>query len=89
MPGFDGTGPAGMGPMTGGGRGPCTFFLYPGARIPGYPLPTMFSPVWPLWPTRVYPAGFFPYGYRSFWPIPAWNWWGRGRPGAFGGRWCW
>jgi hypothetical protein len=23
MPRFDGTGPAGMGPMTGGGRGPC------------------------------------------------------------------
>lgn len=23
MPGFDGTGPAGMGPMTGGGRGWC------------------------------------------------------------------
>ena len=24
MPGFDGTGPGGMGPMTGGGRGFCT-----------------------------------------------------------------
>jgi len=24
MPGFDGTGPRGMGPMTGGGRGFCT-----------------------------------------------------------------
>ncbi|MBN1375354.1 MAG: DUF5320 domain-containing protein [Dehalococcoidia bacterium] len=24
MPGFDGTGPAGMGPMTGGGRGFCS-----------------------------------------------------------------
>ena len=24
MPGFDGTGPSGMGPMTGGGRGFCT-----------------------------------------------------------------
>ncbi|HOJ04964.1 MAG TPA: DUF5320 domain-containing protein [Bacteroidota bacterium] len=23
MPGFDGTGPAGRGPLTGGGRGPC------------------------------------------------------------------
>jgi hypothetical protein len=30
MPGFDGTGPVGMGPMTGGGRGFC------GIRIPGY-----------------------------------------------------
>lgn len=27
MPGFDGTGPRGMGPMTGGGVGFCTFSL--------------------------------------------------------------
>lgn len=33
MPGFDGTGPAGMGPMTGGGRGYCA---YPGAVRPRY-----------------------------------------------------
>jgi hypothetical protein len=34
MPGFDGTGPMGMGPMTGGGRGFCAA---PGAaRWPGY-----------------------------------------------------
>ncbi|HHW54697.1 MAG: DUF5320 domain-containing protein [bacterium] len=25
MPGFDGTGPRGLGPMTGGGRGFCVF----------------------------------------------------------------
>jgi len=31
MPGFDGTGPRGMGPMTGGGRGFCA--------IPGYGTP--------------------------------------------------
>lgn len=31
MPGFDGTGPRGMGPMTGGGRGFCA--------IPGYGMP--------------------------------------------------
>jgi hypothetical protein len=30
MPGFDGTGPNRMGPMTGGGRGFC------GIRVPGY-----------------------------------------------------
>jgi len=29
MPGFDGTGPAGMGPMTGGGRGFCMTYLRP------------------------------------------------------------
>ncbi len=34
MPGFDGTGPAGMGPMTGGARGFCTG--NPAARWPGY-----------------------------------------------------
>jgi len=30
MPGFDGTGPMGMGPMTGGGRGFCAIPLRPG-----------------------------------------------------------
>jgi len=35
MPGFDGTGPAGRGPMTGGGRGWCNPYLpyrYPAYR---------------------------------------------------------
>jgi len=40
MPGFDGTGPRGMGPMTGGGRGVCNPYspLAAGApyRAPGY-----------------------------------------------------
>lgn len=30
MPGFDGTGPNGLGPMTGGGRGYCAQPLQPG-----------------------------------------------------------
>ena len=30
MPGFDGTGPRGMGPMTGGGRGFCAIPLHSG-----------------------------------------------------------
>lgn len=34
MPGFDGTGPRGMGPMTGGGRGFCAIPLQP--RWPTY-----------------------------------------------------
>lgn len=42
MPGFDGTGPGGMGPMTGGGRGRCNpyspFYL---CRI--WPLPRFLS----------------------------------------------
>ena len=38
MPGFDGTGPRGMGPMTGGGRGFCSPW---GMRVPlrGGPIP--------------------------------------------------
>ncbi|MDD4924372.1 MAG: DUF5320 domain-containing protein [Dehalococcoidales bacterium] len=35
MPGFDGTGPRGMGPMTGGGRGFC---VVPGAATVRRPL---------------------------------------------------
>ena len=31
MPGFDGTGPRGKGPMTGGGFGYCTGYVQPGA----------------------------------------------------------
>jgi len=45
MPGFDGTGPRGMGPMTGGGRGLCSPWgiganqrMY-GNRRGGYPMP--------------------------------------------------
>jgi hypothetical protein len=43
MPGFDGTGPAGRGPMTGGGRGWCspygsTYWGYGAYRTP-YPAP--------------------------------------------------
>ena len=32
MPGFDGTGPRGMGPMTGGGRGMCVVNLSAGTH---------------------------------------------------------
>jgi len=38
MPGFDGTGPGGMGPMTGGGRGFCNP-LGGGAAYRGYGYP--------------------------------------------------
>ena len=33
MPGFDGTGPMGMGPMTGGGQGMCNPYGRPTARM--------------------------------------------------------
>ncbi|MBE0479995.1 MAG: DUF5320 domain-containing protein [Dehalococcoidia bacterium] len=45
MPGFDGTGPMGMGPMTGGGRGFCSPWglgaarRYGSRRWPGYAYP--------------------------------------------------
>ena len=46
MPGFDGTGPRGMGPMTGGGRGFCALPLPPaqptyggGGAYPPYGVP--------------------------------------------------
>ena len=38
MPGFDGTGPRGMGPMTGGGRGFCSPWGI-GAALRGYGTP--------------------------------------------------
>jgi len=38
MPGFDGTGPRGMGPMTGGGRGFCSPWGI-GAAFRGYGVP--------------------------------------------------
>jgi len=38
MPGFDGTGPMGMGPMTGGGRGFCSPWGI-GAGLAGYGIP--------------------------------------------------
>ena len=48
MPGFDGTGPRGMGPMTGGGRGFCAL-----------PLP----PAWPTYGRRgAYPLYRVPWG---------------------------
>ena len=34
MPGFDGTGPRGIGPMTGGGRGFCSTGGFRGSRRP-------------------------------------------------------
>ena len=38
MPGLDGTGPMGMGPMTGGGRGFCSpWGVAAGRRMYGYP----------------------------------------------------
>ena len=43
MPGFDGTGPGGMGPITGGGRG----FCRPGSAWTGYRFPRRFGNAYP------------------------------------------
>ena len=43
MPGFDGTGPGGMGPMTGGGRGYCNS----GSAWTGYGYPRRFGYAYP------------------------------------------
>jgi hypothetical protein len=88
MPRFDGTGPAGMGPMTGGGRGWCNPYnsTYRGYAAQQVPYPAR-SPA--------YQPGYPPvYGYgRPHWGLgrrfggrgfPAAR--GRGR-GRRGGRW--
>jgi hypothetical protein len=75
VPGFDGTGPAGMGPMTGGARGLCN------------PMVVGYGPYRPPYPVSVQPyqLGYAPtYGFRR----PRWglrrgfggrSWRGRGR----------
>ncbi|MDY6843752.1 MAG: DUF5320 domain-containing protein [Thermodesulfobacteriota bacterium] len=71
MPGFDGTGPRGMGPMTGGGRGRCNPYLG-GMRPPvagGYPYYHAFGEGLPynygMYSTPFY--GGYPYPpYRTY-----------------------
>ena len=54
MPGFDGTGPRGMGPMTGGGRGFCSPWGIGMAGRYGFPRRTGYA--YPYYSTRP----FFP-----------------------------
>ena len=56
MPGFDGTGPRGMGPMTGGGRGFCSPW---GSSMRQY--------AFPRWTPYTYPR-YGAYGFRPFAP---------------------
>jgi len=62
MPGFDGTGPRGMGPMTGRGMGYC---VLPAGKVPPRPMmPFYFVPPYPCGRGRgLPPCG--PYG-RGF-----------------------
>jgi len=71
MPGLDGTGPAGMGPLTGGARGWCnpyTPYRYPAYRA--YPL--VFGLGRPRWGLG---RGIFGWGLRG----RGRGFWGRGR----------
>jgi hypothetical protein len=73
MPGFDGTGPMGMGPMTGGGRGFCAM-PYRGYGSYGYGMGTPYYP-----PSgRPFYGPVFGVGRGG---LP----WGGGRGRAFGG----
>ena len=69
MPGFDGTGPRGLGPMTGGGRGFCNpSFRGMGAPYMGYPYGTPYG-----WGRRGMGRGFGMGRGRRFWgqmPFP-------------------
>jgi hypothetical protein len=83
MPRFDGTGPAGMGPMTGGARGWCNSY---GSRYAGY------GPYRPPYPVPVRPD--YAYGGLSLEANrqrPRWGlgrgFWGRGRGLALGRGW--
>jgi hypothetical protein len=77
MPGFDGTGPAGMGPMTGRARGWCNPYGPPYARYGSYNLPYAI-PANPIYP--------YVFG-RPRWRLGR-GFWGRGRgPGRGRSRW--
>jgi hypothetical protein len=75
MPGLDGTGPAGMGPMTGGARGWCN--PYSPLRISAFTpyglhgAPYAYRPAYGFWPYGRYPAAYRAgrprWGLRGFW----------------------
>jgi len=82
MPGFDGTGPAGMGPMTGGARGWCNPYspLYAGYGPYPASYPYAYGPYalgvgMPAWG---YGLGRPRWGLRGFWGRGV-GWGGRGR----------
>jgi len=59
MPFGDGTGPMGLGPMTGRGAGFCAGFGKPGfaSTMPGYTYPYGYGHLTPAWPRLGYGFG--------------------------------
>jgi len=93
MPGGDGSGPAGMGPMTGRAAGYCAGYPVPGYMnpVPGYmnPVPGGSMGVVPYRtvPMPSYPSlyGGAPYAPGAYGVSPRWGGgWGRGRGGGRG-----
>lgn len=72
MPAMDGTGPMGMGPMTGGGRGRCNPYVL--NRPPQWGGPRFGVPGWRT-----------PYGY-GMWPQTLCGWRSGAFPYRFAGR---
>jgi len=66
MPGFDGTGPRGMGPMTGGGRGFCAIPL--SGTWPAYGRRVAYSSYGVPWGTPYYGTGLATPGAVPFAP---------------------
>lgn len=86
MPGFDGTGPQGLGPMTGGGRGFCAL---PAGRAPvAYPQAPTYSAWGALNPLRWIAARWgstAPWGCNAWGYNVPWSYGGfRGRGGGWG-----
>jgi hypothetical protein len=95
MPGFDGTGPRGMGPMTGGARGFCNPY-YAGARMPymgtypyGRPYGSGYAPSYAGYGYAPYGANpYLPFGFGRGFGGGRGIGWGRGFGRGFGrGRW--
>lgn len=64
MPGFDGTGPAGMGPMTGGGRGFCSPWGI-GATSGAYRVFPRTGYGYPYYGVRPFLLGTSPFAYQA------------------------
>jgi hypothetical protein len=69
MPFGDGTGPMGLGPMTGRRAGFCAGYGVPGFAnpVPGYPFRYGYPGVIPAWPRRGWGRGWWGRGFGRGW----------------------